>query len=101
MCSCFVYKRLFYCIYNIGLGVCLLKNGVKVKISRNLYCLHSLSNNYLQMAAILRCYDDYITKQKFLAENVLCLHANIFIWLSDMACFSNIFTEISFHQLVT
>ena len=31
------------------------------------------------MAAILRSYDEYITKKKFLDENVLCLHANVFI----------------------
>ena len=30
ICSYFVYKRLAYSIYNIGLGICLLKNGVKV-----------------------------------------------------------------------
>ena len=31
------------------------------------------------MVAILRCYDDYITKIKKLAKNVLCLHANVSI----------------------
>ena len=74
-----MYKRSPHWIYKLGLVVCLLENSVKDETSRKYVVYILFSNNKLQMAAILRCYADYITKSKFLIENLLCLHANVCI----------------------